>query len=280
MKKIKKILFALIITTAFFATTNAFAAPASRSLTIVFHPDKGDEVEIKEVCKDSECDNVLTKLAALQIPSITKNGYTFKGWYTDENFTTPIVDYAHASGQTVNITTDVTWNYYAKWEANSDEGSTAVIDIETYLKLIIDDKTSKEIKICGADDCATTNAMYTKIEKVNLPIQEKDGYKFEGWYLDKKYTAKIKDTKEFVAALKKTKFKTDGTPYTDDDSVPVSVDNDEENGKYSYVLYAKWSQVVKTGNTGISRGILLTIIGILMIGAGSVVVYKKTRKNN
>ena len=281
MKKTKNLLFALIITTAFFVTTNVFAA-TSRSLTIVFHPNNGQTGEIKEVCQDSQCNDVVAKLVALQIATPTRDGYTFAGWYTDQNLTTPAVDYAHNSGATVTINSDVTWNYYAKWINNSETGSTSATDIAMFLKLIIDDDTTKEIKICDATSCEFEKSL----KKINLPTPEKEGYKFEGWYLDEEYTAKIKDTTELLAAIEKTKIKADNSTYTDDDSVPVEIlfsgsgNLEEQTEKSSFVLYAKWSQVVKTGNTGINKGLLLIIIGSLMIGAGSAVIYKKTRNNN
>ena len=67
-------------------------------------------------------------------------------------------------------------------------------------------------------------------------------------------------------------------------SISGSGNLEKQSEKISYKLYAKWTkdgkQVVKTGNTGMNSGMLFTIIGILMISAGSVVIYKKTRNNN
>lgn len=285
MKKTKNLLFALIITTAFFVTTNVFAE-TSKSLTIVYNPNNGEKPNITEVCEGNTCDSVMTKLKSLQLPTPTREGYTFKGWFTDKALTKPVVDYSAASAPTVTVNSDITWNYYAKWEQNS--GSTSA-DVNAYLVLVIDEDNQKEIKICGPDDCFVANTIIENIKKINLPIPEKEGYKFEGWYLNDDYKVKVKDTKEFSKAIEKMKINEDGTVAEDDTSgVVMSISGsgnlEKQSEKISYKLYAKWTkdgkQVVKTGNTGMNSGMLFTIIGILMISAGSIVIYKKTRNNN
>lgn len=288
MKKTKKLLFTLIVTTAFFISTNVFAE-TSKSLTIVYNPNNGEKPNITEVCEGNTCDSVMTKLKSLQLPTPAREGYAFKGWFTDEALTKPVVDYSAASAPTVTVNSDITWNYYAKWEQGSGSTSTDDYELNAYLVLVIDEDTKKEIKICGPDNCSVGNTITENIKKINLPIPEKEGYKFEGWYLDDDYKVKVNDTKEFSKAIEKMKTTETGAVAEDDTSgVSMSISGsgnlEKQSEKISYKLYAKWTkdgkQVVKTGNTGMNSGMLFTIIGILMISAGSVVIYKKTRNNN
>ena len=325
MKKTKKLLFTLIVTTAFFISTNVFAEGSDGvSLTIKYHVNGGNTIPDKLVCTDDGCNDVMNKLQAIELPTPTREGYTFKGWYQEESLTNPVFDYAHPTGDIGSIALGDGanyFNYYAKWEKittgasgttpsgsstsepntqgsnTPEEGSTSA-STEMYLSLIIDDDNKKEIKICSINDNCTDQSIFeTKLKKINLPIPEKEGYKFEGWYLDEKYTTKIKNTTEVFEAINKTKIKTDGTVFTEDGSAPIGMsisgsgNLEEQYEKVSFKLYAKWTkdgkqvvktdkQVVKTGNTGMNSGMLFTIIGILMISAGSVVIYKKTRNNN
>ena len=90
-------------------------------------------------------------------PSTEKKGYTFEGWYTDENFTEKVTfPYEVTKAQTL----------YAKWEKNTytvhfeTDGGTAVGDM-----------------------------IVSVIER--SPSTEKEGYTFEGWYADKNFTEKV-----------------------------------------------------------------------------------------
>ena len=90
-------------------------------------------------------------------PSTEKKGYTFDGWYADENFTEKVAfPYEVTRAQTL----------YAKWEKNTytvhfeTDGGTAVGDM-----------------------------IVSVIER--SPSTEKKGYTFEGWYTDENFTEKV-----------------------------------------------------------------------------------------
>lgn len=90
-------------------------------------------------------------------PQTTREGYTFEGWYTDENFTEKVTfPYEVTKAQTL----------YAKWEKNTytvhfeTDGGTAVGDM-----------------------------IVSVIER--SPSTEKKGYTFEGWYTDENFTEKV-----------------------------------------------------------------------------------------
>lgn len=286
MKGIKKILFTLAIVATFFITTDAFAEiSGGRTLIIQYNTNGGNTIADTIVCEDDTCEDVSSALRTMQLPTPTRSGYTFKGWYTDEALTEGVVDYSTLPEtlEPMTINGVKVWTYYAKWEQNStstsendsntgststsgsesntgstntseDEeiGSTTGQSIAIYLSLILDEDSKKEIKICDTDECDNESALETKIKKIDLPTPEKEGYKFAGWYLDEEYTTKIKDTKELFDAFKKTNIEVDGvTTSTNDGSTPVSIsisgsgNLEEQSEKMSINLYAKWTKVDK-----------------------------------
>ena len=90
-------------------------------------------------------------------PQTTREGYTFEGWYTDENFTEKVTfPYEVTRAQTL----------YAKWEKNAytvhfeTDGGTAVGDM-----------------------------IVSVIER--SPSTEKKGYTFDGWYADENFAEKV-----------------------------------------------------------------------------------------
>ncbi|MDE6656941.1 MAG: InlB B-repeat-containing protein, partial [Anaeroplasmataceae bacterium] len=118
--------------------------------TVTFDSQGGTSVASISVLKGS-------KLDKLQEP--TKDGYTFKGWYVDKEYTAPwnIDD---------SIERDIT--LYAKW--------TKVL----IYKVSFDSQ--------GGSSVASVSLMEgSKLDKLQEPT--KDGYIFKGWYVDKEYTA-------------------------------------------------------------------------------------------
>ncbi len=89
------------------------------------------------------------------IVSPTKDGYSFAGWYRDEECTGEAVDFSRE-----RITEDVT--YYAKWELNS---------YKLIFDLMYGTNEEKEYKVV------------TYSEPVGeLPVPVRENYKFLGWY--------------------------------------------------------------------------------------------------
>ncbi len=90
-------------------------------------------------------------------PQTTREGYTFEGWYTDENFTEKVTfPYEVTRAQTL----------YAKWEKN-----TYTVHFETYGGTAVGDMIESVIE--------------------RSPSTEKKGYTFDGWYTDENFTEKV-----------------------------------------------------------------------------------------
>lgn len=99
------------------------------------------------------------------LPDVSKDGYTFIGWFTSD------VDGEQVKGEDiVKITSDIT--LYARLEANkynikfSSDTNDVIEDIEV-----------------------TYDQMYGE-----LPVVSKNGYSFDGWYLDREYKEKVNST--------------------------------------------------------------------------------------
>ncbi len=116
----------------------------------------------------------------------TKNGYEFKGWYTDGEFKNEVSE----------IPAHLTSNYtiYAKWEK--------IIYTYTITYNNVDGASNQNPTEIKSDDLARI-----------LEDAKKDGYKFDGWYLDESFTNKITQ-------------------------IPANPDQ-------GYVLYAKWTKIFK-----------------------------------
>ena len=102
----------------------------------------------------------------LQAP--TKNGYTFKGWYSDENLTQEVTEISKGSTGDVIL--------YAKW-------TKATYKI-TY-------------KLNGGKNSAKNPSSYTiTTSTITLKSPTKAGYTFVGWYSDKNLTKRVTKIKK------------------------------------------------------------------------------------
>ena len=130
----------------------------------------------------------------LTLNAPTREGYTFKGWYTDKEFTTAITAIAADAEGDVTV--------YAKWEEVKTEGSDD------------DDKTPEENKqpvvtpevkpedkpvvttykinyeLNGGTNATENPATYNEAD-VTLKDATRKNYTFEGWYTDAACTTKI-----------------------------------------------------------------------------------------
>ena len=97
----------------------------------------------------------------LTLPTPTKEGYTFAGWYEDALFTKKIGNGGDKYQVTYNI------EMYAKWSQNSFE---VTYDYATN----------------GGNSADKENAVFIYGEKIDLGVKaNKDGYSFVGWNTDK-----------------------------------------------------------------------------------------------
>ena len=106
----------------------------------------------------------------------TRDGYTFLGWYDNEDFTGTVI--TSISNRTTSL------SLYAKWEANiynvyfESDGSTSVY---SYVKVTLD---------YSCDELTnTTTKLYTG-DTLTYPTATRTGYILEGWYTDSTLTNK------------------------------------------------------------------------------------------
>ena len=171
--------------------------------------------------------------STISLQSAFKEGYTFGGWFADENFTQPITSIS--SGSTGNKT------FYAKWI------------LETYA---IDYVLNGGIN-------ATQNPVSYTFESSTISLQSafKEGYTFGGWFADENFTQPITSissgstgnktfyAKWIILYLLSFEITTDGsTPAPGvsvivDNSVTLVTDNNgqvqiyyEDGFQYSYIV--------------------------------------------
>ncbi|NBO56935.1 MAG: hypothetical protein EBU84_20600, partial [Actinobacteria bacterium] len=106
---------------------------------------------------------------AITLPTPTRTGYTFAGWYSDSGLTTSIGG-AGASYSPTGTTTSL--NAYAKWTAN------------TYTV------TYNYNSATGGNGTASAN-FTTGGTAITLPTPTRTGYTFAGWYSDSGLTTSI-----------------------------------------------------------------------------------------
>ena len=117
------------------------------------------------------------KLAAEQVPTPTKEHYTFDGWYTA------------ASGGTLlsldTVYTDSRNEYYARWVPTVD------------INVTFDANGGK---VNGKDTDTITIPAADKGKLASLPVPTREGYTFDGWYTAASGGMKITETTVFSEA--------------------------------------------------------------------------------
>ncbi len=135
-------------------------------------------------------DITVVKGAGLYLPMPEKEGYEFAGWYLDQS----LKQFAGAYRDVYRITKDT--DFYAKWE-EADESNSGGNDSK-------DDANhgnaeTKEIYTVKYDaNGGTVKESYAKVEKgtgIKIPVAEREGFAFKGWYTDKQvFVGKAGDT--------------------------------------------------------------------------------------
>ncbi len=100
----------------------------------------------------------------IELPTLKKLGYTFKGWYRDNAFADGPVESITAE-EIKQDTEGLTLRFYAKWEAN------------TYT-------INYELNDGENEDDAITSYIYSEEDEGDLPTPTRAGYTFAGWYKD------------------------------------------------------------------------------------------------
>jgi len=140
--RFKSILAILIISILFFLT-----ACSEKVYEIEFVTNGGLEIENQTV-KSGE---------SFVLPLTTKQGYTFDGWFIDENFSQVFNDKKEI---------DSNLRLYAKWLANA-----YIISFETNSEIQMDPIT----------------VFYDQQLVIDHPLRD-EYYEFQGWYIDHEFT--------------------------------------------------------------------------------------------
>ena len=119
---------------------------------VTYHLDSGVNAETNPVKFDG------TKTIALADPS--REGYSFKGWYTDSEFKNKITEIAKGTAKDLEL--------YAKWEKVTVEAGEALITYE----------------LNGGTNHADNPVKYTEGQPLELKDPSREGFIFKGWYTD------------------------------------------------------------------------------------------------
>ena len=131
------------------------------SVTYVYNGSDGGDVGATAV--------FLTGGSALVLPTPTKTGYSFGGWYSDALLTTSV----GAAGASYSPSTaSPTLSLYAKWTAN------------TYA-------VTYAYNSATGGNSTTSDSFTTGGSSITLPTPTRTGYTFGGWYSDSGFTIAI-----------------------------------------------------------------------------------------
>ena len=159
------------------------------------------------------------------LPSPTKNGYTFAGWYYDEKLTNKVEaktiydvkmspkygsDGCNYGGETT---------IYAKWTKDTSKMCFISNCYKTIKNITFNTNGGSKI------EKATVNILDKTIHKI--PESKKEGYVFDGWYYDSALTNKVE-----TSYLEELKY----TPKYDEYGCPLDKGCEE-----NIDIYAKWT---------------------------------------
>jgi len=162
MKKILSIFLLLTLVIGVFVFVgcdNKDTTVTADKLTIKFTPLNGATIDDLEIQADSD----------VTLPTITRDGFTFRGWYFDETYETAVtVEGLKAKLKEGTIT------IYAKWEENTPPAP-ATLTVQFNVK--------------GGN--AVTNASIQADSTYTLPTATRDGFNFKGWFFEEGYQTEV-----------------------------------------------------------------------------------------
>lgn len=158
--------------------------------------------------------------SSVTLPTPTRDGYNFKGWYTSASGGTQITDI----GTNNKPASDVT--YYAQWKEKQLTNYRTSCTTETIVTLDPNGGT-----ISNTDGWTENgNGTYSKTHEgteIALPTATKTNYIFGGWYnAETKYESIPSDLDESITLTAKWLDKQDAGIYWDPESVTVTIDAD------------------------------------------------------
>lgn len=111
--------------------------------------------------------------------TVTKKGYTFAGWYSDEELTQPVTD-------PITLTSGTAKYLFAAWEVSRAE--------ITYTAVTKNYGQESSVSIAGGSvsSSETVNAMVEAVSGSTITVN--NGYTFKGWFTDEACTQKVIDS--------------------------------------------------------------------------------------
>ena len=111
--------------------------------------------------------------------TVTKKGYTFAGWYSDEELTRPVTD-------PITLTSGTAKYLFAAWEVSRAE--------ITYTAVTKNYGQESSVSIAGGSvsSSETVNAMVEAVSGSTITVN--NGYTFKGWFTDAACTQKVIDS--------------------------------------------------------------------------------------
>lgn len=169
MKKRKFLKVASASTLAALAGLSLVACGSDDSNTYTVKLDSNDPDTSDSISVTTYDDMEVEEGSTINLPTLTYEGYTFGGWYSD-------VDFTNEFTSSDKVESDLT--LYAKWTKNSSDSSDDSGDATTtYTITYSTEHGTAPASVSGATALPET-----------LPSIEADGYTFGGWYLDQAFT--------------------------------------------------------------------------------------------
>lgn len=150
-------------------------ASLSGQLVITFEPNNGGISSKRKVDWSTDGAKLL-----VPTPEPTKEGYTFEGWYYDNNGVNTEWDFETDRAK-------YTMTLKAKWEANTSSSSGGGGGGTTYYTLTFETN--------GGGSMQAIRAARGKTLDLSAYTPMRDGYDFGGWYADKDLTQRITEIK-------------------------------------------------------------------------------------
>lgn len=180
------------------------------------------------------------------LPTPTREGYTFEGWYKDEPLNTKVAaTNFNELSQLENenneeCSSDFIVTLYAKWVKNT---CIPPISGARRYKVVFNVNDGNELdpieKTIQFGDEAST--------EITLPTPTKEGYTFEGWYKDESLNTKVEITN-----------------YSEISQLE-NENNEECSNEFIITLYAKWEHSTTTNpKTGIISSSVIIIIATFL----------------
>ncbi len=143
-----------------------FEKKEAEKVTVTFDADGGKEVKSIKAAKGD----------IIRLPKTEKEGYSFLGWYTEKDGGILL----GIPGSELKAAKDMT--AYALWEKEAEKDKDKDNDNDA------DPETCKVTFHAGKGTIKTKELTIIKDGSLYLPMPEREGYDFTGWYLDDKLT--------------------------------------------------------------------------------------------